>query len=237
MLCSRESVDDKDVARQAFLVRNCPSHFVQHRLRLAALQARNEPSPFQCSHPFPPSSLVGNLRQFVCTGGRSATTCPDARSTNQAAHFSRGTPKARLRSTAAWISGRFRDLGRLAIREGGDHSSGEYWLRRTALRSARVQVDDLAFTNRLHRLPQPIEVRNVCRKCIAGHPNDDKAHRDRTQVDLMFEFAVDSNEDVKAALRKGDERAVFSASPAGFGHGGNRMSRKRSTHAGVNTFV
>jgi hypothetical protein len=34
----------------------------------------------------------------------------------------------------------------------------------------------------------------------------------------MFEFAVDGHEDIKSALGKAQERAVFTASSAGFGH-------------------
>jgi hypothetical protein len=98
-------------------------------------------------------------------------------------------------------------------------------------------VYDFAFANRLHRLPQSIKARNIRRKCIAGHPNDDEPKRELMQVILMFEFAVDGHEDIKPTLGEAQERVILTASPTGFGHGRNWMSRKCRTHTGVNTFV
>jgi hypothetical protein len=78
---------------------------------------------------------------------------------------------------------------------------------------ARVHVDDLAFANRLHRQSQSIKAWNVRRECIAGYANDDEAQRERTQVILMFEFAVDGHEDIKPTLGKAQERVILTALP------------------------
>jgi len=85
--------------------------------------------------------------------------------------------------------------------------------------------------------PQPVEARNTRCKCVAGHANDDEAQSERAQIVVMFEFAIDGDEDVKPALGKGEERAVSTASPADFGHSRNRVSRKCGTHTGVHTVV
>ena len=80
-------------------------------------------------------------------------------------------------------------------------------------------MDDFAFANRFHRPPQPVEARNISRKCIAGEASDDEAQRERAQVDLMFEFPVDSHEESTCAGQ------------------GPRENYLCGTHAGVNTFI
>jgi hypothetical protein len=54
-------------------------------------------------------------------------------------------------------------------------------------------MDDFAFANRLHRLPQSIKVRNIRCEYFAGHPNDDEPKRELIQVELMLEFAIDGS--------------------------------------------
>jgi hypothetical protein len=98
-------------------------------------------------------------------------------------------------------------------------------------------VNDFAFANRLHGHSQAVEARNIRCERIAGHPNYDEPKRELLQLELTLEFAVDSHEDVKPALGKPEERAIFTSWPAGFRHRRNSMSRKCSTHTSVNTFV
>ena len=67
---------------------------------------------------------------------------------------------------------------------------------------AGIQVNDLAFAHRLHRLQQPVKIRTICLESVARHANHNEAQRGFAQVDQMFELPVNGQEDIKPTFRK-----------------------------------